>query len=121
MAVRTLERSEWQAFLDVLSKALVGKRAEIEVASFAVGGQVEAEWLLLLGIAYDPTNDIIEIALDGVDHLIHKPREFYLSVDAGALTSLLIVDDRGVRQTLQWRDPLMLPKPLAARADGAGG
>jgi hypothetical protein len=71
---KKLEKSQWRVYFDRMSKTLVGKRAEIEVASLKLGDQIEAEWLPLLGISYDPKNDIIEIALEGVDHLIHKPR-----------------------------------------------
>jgi hypothetical protein len=112
MAVQKLAQTGWQPFFDLLSKGLVGKQAEIEIASLALGVQPEASWLPLLGMTYDPKGDVIEIALDPLDHLIHRPRELYLSVDDGALASLLVVDDEGIRQTVRWRDPLMLPKPV---------
>src|ERR1700716_2179183 len=38
----------------LVSKVLPAKQAEIEVASLKLGDQVEAEWLPLLGLAYDP-------------------------------------------------------------------
>lgn len=61
--------------LDHLTKSLVGKTVEIEVASLAIGDQIEAEWVPLVGIAYRPKNDTIEIALgDEIDHIINKPR-----------------------------------------------
>ncbi len=63
MAIRKLDKTKWQAFFDRVSKGLIGKRAEIEIASLALGSQIEAEWLPLFGIVYDPKNDIIEIAL----------------------------------------------------------
>ena len=50
MTVRKLEKTEWRRFFDWVSKGLVGKRAEIEIASLALGDQIEAEWLPLLGI-----------------------------------------------------------------------
>jgi hypothetical protein len=48
MAVRKLDKKEWRAFLDGVSKVLQGARAEIEVLSLALGDQLEAEWLPLL-------------------------------------------------------------------------
>ena len=42
MTIRKLEKSKWHAFFDGLSKMLEGKRAEIEVASLALGDQIEA-------------------------------------------------------------------------------
>jgi Family of unknown function (DUF5335) len=53
MAAQKIDRAEWRSFFDAMSKALVGMRAEIEVASLALGDQIEAEWLPLLGITYD--------------------------------------------------------------------
>jgi hypothetical protein len=45
------------------------------VASLDLGDQTQAEWLPLLGITYDPRDDVVDIALDGLDHMIRKPRE----------------------------------------------
>ena len=111
MTIRKLEKSKWHAFFDGLSKMLEGERAEIEVASLALGDQIEAEWLPLLGLAYDPKDDLFEVTLDGVDHMIRKPREIYLDDDAGGLMSIEIVDAEGTRQIVKLRDPLMLPAP----------
>ena len=111
MTIRKLEKSKWHAFFDGLSKMLEGKRAEIEVASLALGDQIEAEWLPLLGLAYDPKDDLFEVSLDGVDHMIRKPREVYLDDDVGGLMSIEIVDAEGTRQIVKLRDPLMLPAP----------
>ena len=114
MATRKLDKSEWRAFCDRMSKGLVGKQAEIELASLALGSQVQGEWLPLLGIAYDTKNDMMEIALDGLDHLVQRPREFYVDVGAGGMISLEVVDASGIRQIVKLRDPLMLPPVSAA-------
>ena len=93
---------------------LEGKRAEIEVLSLRLGDQVEAEWLPLLGIVYDPKDDIVEVALDGLDHMIRKPREIYVEDGAQGLLALEIVDADDVRQIIKLRDPLALPAPQRA-------
>lgn len=113
-----LEKSQWRAYFDRMSKALVGKRAEIEVASLKLGDQIEAEWLPLFGITYDPKDDILEIAPDEVDHLINKPREVYVEEESLELTSLEVVDADDVRQIVVLRDPLMLPAPAQSAAKG---
>ena len=76
-----------------------------------MGDQVVAEWLPLLGITYDAKDDLIEVALEGVDHLIRKPGEVYVEDGAGELISIEIVDAEGTRQIVKLRDPLMLPAP----------
>lgn len=119
MAVRKLEKGEWRAFCDFLSEALVGKHAEIEVASLALGSQIEAEWLPLMGIVYDPKDDIIEIALDGLDIMVQSPQELYVDDSLVGLVSMEVVDGEGVRRILMLRDPLMLPAPSASGSSGS--
>ena len=111
MAVRKLNKADWHRYFDFVSRELQGKQAEIEVASLPLGDQVEAEWLPLLGIVYDPKDDLVEIALDGLDHMIPKPREIYIDDTPGVLTSVEIVDAKGTRQIVNLREPLMLPPP----------
>jgi len=115
---KKLEKSIWQPYFDAVSKVLAGKRAEIEAAALDLGDQIEAEWLPLLGITYDPKDDLIEIALEGVDHLIPKPREVWVEADGLDLSSIEIVDADGARQIVTLRDPLMLPAPQPARRAG---
>jgi uncharacterized protein DUF5335 len=113
---KQLEKSQWRAYFDRMSKAIVGKRAEIEVASLKLGDQIEAEWLPLLGISYDPKDDLIEIALEGLDHLIHKPREVWVEEQGLERSSLEIIDAEGVRQIVVLKDPMMLPAPAQSAA-----
>jgi hypothetical protein len=113
MAIRKLDKAEWHPFFDHVSKVLIGKRAEIEVASLDLGSQIQAEWLPLLGIAYDPKDDVLEIALEGLDHLIAKPQLVYVDEGSGGLMSLEVIDHAGVSQIIKLRDPLALPAPSA--------
>jgi hypothetical protein len=108
---RKLEKGEWQAFLESVSKQLTGKRAEIEVASAKLGDQIEAEWVPILGLAYDPKSDIVEVVLEGLDHMISKPQELYAEESAGQLVILEVVDAAGVHQIMRLKDPLMLSGP----------
>jgi Family of unknown function (DUF5335) len=117
MAVQKIDKGDWRAFFDWLSQGLLGARVEIEVASLELGDQIEAEWLPLLGVTYDDKDDLLEIALEGVDHLIHGPREVWADFNVGEMMSFEVIDDRGVSQIVKLRQPLMLPSPspLTAR------
>lgn len=117
MTVRQIDKDQWKAFFDSLTRDLGGKRAEIEVASLDLGDQIEARWTPLNGLAYDPKDDLIEVALEGVDHLVRKPREVYVDFDVGGLIALEVVDASGIRQIVKLKDPLALPAP--AQADAA--
>jgi hypothetical protein len=111
MAVRKIDKPEWRVFFDWLSQGLLGARVEIEVASLELGDQIEAEWLPLLGITYDHKDNLLEIALEGVDHLIHDPRDVWADLNVGEMMSVEVIDDRGVSQIIKLRQPLMLPSP----------
>lgn len=111
MGAQKLDKAEWAAFLAGLTKALEGAEAEIEVESLEIGDQVEANWLPLFGIVYDHKGDLVEIAMEGLDHLIYKPQEIYVDRGAGGLVSLEIITGDGTKQIVQFREPLMLPAP----------
>jgi hypothetical protein len=111
MSVQQVDRSGWSVFFDTFTKTLVGKRAEIEVASLAMGDQIEAEWAPLIGITYDHKDDLIEVALEGIDHLIPAPKEVYVDYDVGGLIAVEIIDSDGNSQIVKLKDPLALPAP----------
>jgi len=112
MTIRKLEKPKWHPFFDRMTQFLLGgKQAEIEVAALNLGDQTEARWLPLIGIVYDPKDDVLEIALDGLDHMIAQPREIYIDDADGELSRLEVVDAAGVTQLVRLRDPLLLPAP----------
>jgi hypothetical protein len=113
MQIRKLERDRWKGFFDLVSTGLVGKRVEVEVASMKLGDQIEAEWLPLLGIVYDPKSDAIFVTLEGLEHTIAHPRAVYGEEPALEIRSMAIVDADDVLHILLLRDPLMLPAPDA--------
>jgi hypothetical protein len=111
MTVRKLDQKQWKPFFDDISKVLGAKQAEIEVLSLDLGDQIEAEWLPLLGLTYGPKNEVLDVELEGLDHLIPKPREIYLEDGGVGLASLAVVDAEGARQIVKLRDPIALPAP----------
>lgn len=117
MTATKIDRSRWAPFLDTATKSLAGKRAEIEVVSLDLGDQIEAEWIPLIGITYDPKDDLIEIALEGLDHLIRSPRELFIDYSVGDVAAALeIIDADGRRQIVKFKDPLALPSRAEAEA-----
>jgi len=113
MTARKLDKNQWKPFFDGISKVLGAKQAEIEVLSLDLGHQVEAEWLPLLGLTYDPNNDVLDVELGGLDHMIPKPSEIYVEDGGVGLASLAITDAEGARQIVKLRDPIALPAPQA--------
>jgi len=114
---KQLEKSQWGIYFDRIENVLLtGKRAEIEVASLKLGDQIEAEWLPLLGISYDPKDDVLDVDLEGHDHQIRNPREIYVEAQGLELSSMEVIDADGTRHIVILRDPLVLPAPSAAAA-----
>jgi hypothetical protein len=111
----SVARSDWRSFFDRMSKALLGKRAEIEVASLDLGDQIAAEWIPMLGITYDSRDDLLDVALDRFDHLIRHPKEILVEEDETGLAMVGVVDGEGVRQVIRLKEPLMLPPATVAR------
>jgi hypothetical protein len=111
MTILALEKAEWRGYFDRVAKSLLGKRVEIEVASLELGDQIEAEWMPLLGVTYDPKADVLEIVLDGLEHLVPKPQRIFVDVGGRGLDSFEVIDFVGVRHIARLREPLMLPAP----------
>jgi len=109
MASRTIPQAEWRAFFDGLADALVGKRVEVEAASLELGDQIVAEWLPLLGVTYDAQDDLLDVAMSGLNHLIRRPREIYVQEGPTGVETVAVVSADGVKQILHLKDPLMLP------------
>jgi nucleotide-binding universal stress UspA family protein len=116
MASRELPKEQWQTYCDRISKGLAGQRAHIEVGGLGLGDQVAAKWLPLFGITYDAKDDLLEIAMEGLDHLIHRPREIAVDDGPSGLGSMAIVDPDRRRQIVKLMEPLLLPRPSSPSA-----
>lgn len=113
MTTEKLDKAKWQPYFDAMVKILPGKQVEIDANSLGIGAQIESEFAQLLGITYDPKDDILEVLLEGWDHLIPRPREMYIDHDGLNLKSVMVMDNNGIQQVIRLRDPLALPPPAA--------
>ncbi len=111
---RELSRDEWRGYFDHVSRHLEGRLAEVEVASLELGDQIEAEWVPIHGIVYDHKDDLFEIALEGLDHLIRTPVRVRVEEGARGLVAVEIEDAEGRRRIVRLREPLALPSPEGA-------
>jgi len=103
---RQLPMADWRAYFDQLSKVLAGERALVEIEGLALGDRIQARSLPLIGITYDGNDDILEIAMEGLDHLIHRPREILVSEGAEGLERLDVIDGGQQRQNVRLVKPL---------------
>jgi uncharacterized protein DUF5335 len=103
---RALPTLEWQSYFDQISKSLEGERALVEIEGLMFGDRMQARSLPLIGITYDSKDDILEIAMEGLDHLIHRPREIVVSEGAEGLERLDIIDSGAQKQNIRLVKPL---------------
>jgi hypothetical protein len=108
MTPRKLQKSDWSPYFNGVSKGLKDAQAEIEIASLKLGDQTQTTWLPLYGVVYDHKDDVFEIALKGLDHLIRTPRDVFIEEDAGKLVNIEIVDGDGNHQIVRFKEPLAL-------------
>ena len=114
MATRTIEKSDWEAYLNHVSKELGACLAEVEVAGLDIGDQIEADWVTLAGVSYDPKGDLVAMDLlsrddKNVGHLVHNPVELVVDEEAGGLAGLVVADGDGQRTILRLKKSLALP------------
>jgi hypothetical protein len=111
MKPESLAQGEWKSFFDRLSKSIDGKHVRIEVRSLEIGSQVEVDDLQLFGVTYDPKGDLIEVAMDGLDHMIRGPKEIEIIRGAKGVEAINIVNRDGQEQLVKLCEPLQLSLP----------
>lgn len=113
---QNVPKSEWRALFDRMSKTLQGKLAEVEVASLALGDQVVADWVPMIGMTYDSHDDLLDVALEHGSHVIPHPREIAIEEGEAGLSGVAIVDGDGARQVVRLKEPVKLPNRSAGSA-----
>jgi len=108
VSIRALARAEWRRYCDRVSKAVSGRRAELDVASLELGDKVEAHWLPLLGVVFDARGDVLEIALEGIGHSISSPRKVLVDETERGLVAIEIVGTDDTVETLRFREPVRI-------------
>jgi hypothetical protein len=111
MAVQPLAREHWHAYLEELTKLLEGRAAAVEVASADFGDQQLAQNVPLLGLTYDRHGDVIDVALEGIDHRVPHPKSLAFDTLPGGVIAIELVGEDDVRTLLTLTEPLLLPEP----------
>src|SRR5260370_38401190 len=88
MGIQRIDRYMWIPVVAAISSNLLGKRAAIEVVSPADGLLTEALQQPVLGIIYDPANDVLKLLLEVIEHLVFQPKEMYFDFWFGGDLSL---------------------------------
>ena len=109
-----LDRDKWAEELAYLWKRLDGKQVEVEVEALKLGDQIEADHVPLKGLSYDPKDDVVQVWVGDIDHLIHKPRQIALvHDDANRLVAIDITDADGEQHLITPQEPVVIDPELA--------
>lgn len=105
MSTEKLERSEWEGYFDLLSKQLGPENAEVELATLKVGDRIALDSVSLIGLSYNPKDDVFELATAAADHRIQHPRAIYLDEGPDGIRRIEVIDADDIREVIEWRRP----------------
>ena len=111
MATREIDKQYWQGVLEQLSTQLAAQRVEIEADSLDLGAQIEAEWVQLRGIDYDPIEETVTIDTADGPHRIEDPERLLIADQGPEILALELIGGDGTQRILRFRSPLMLTGP----------
>ena len=103
-----LEKEKWADELAYLWKRLDGKKVEVEVEALKLGDQIEAEHVPLRGLSYDPKDDVVQVWVGDIDHLIYKPQKIMVVYDDGKLVAIDISDAEGEQHLIVPQEPVVV-------------
>jgi hypothetical protein len=111
MVLTQLAKPRWQGYFDRLAAALRATRVEIEVTGLGLGHQIEAEWIPLIGVSYDPKGDVLAVIAEGVEHLIRHPKQIHVEQEPDWVSSIEAIDAEGTHHIVLFKESLRLPAP----------
>lgn len=108
MAIRKIEKKDWQKYFDTFSKSYLKDNqpeyAAIQILSNLSGVQPESGWLPLEGITYDARSEMLNIKLEDLDHMVSNLSEIYVDEDAdGWINSIELKNSDGSKEIIQIR------------------
>lgn len=69
-----LPQDAWRDFFNGMSAVVRGKQVEIEVVGLDLGDEVQAEWVPLNGLTYEPKQNTLYVYAGELDHAIADRR-----------------------------------------------
>ena len=96
---KLIPREHWAEYFDSLSKRFF-RDDQPEVATIAVtsrlaGDRTAVHGARIIGITYDRHDDVLDVALEGVDHLVYRPTEIRVIEDTDGFVRELMVKHKG--------------------------
>ncbi|WP_020403277.1 DUF5335 family protein [Gracilimonas tropica] len=108
MAIKKIEKKEWQPYFDNFSKKYLKDKkpeyVEIRILSKEIGEQPETKWMPLKGLSYDSRSDTFEVQVDGLNRVINHPQEIYVDEEkSGWILSFEVLEKDGTKNIIETR------------------
>jgi hypothetical protein len=105
---KRVPQDKLEAYFDGFSKHFLKNEstevADVELLDPEFGDQHLAEGAHLIGITYEPHDNALDIALEGGDHRVYKPKEVWaVEEDDGFVRAFEIVCDDDTREVVRVR------------------
>lgn len=103
---RQIPREEWQQYFDSFTRRHLGDSggvAQVQALSPEIGDQVLAENAHLVGLSYDPRDDVLAAMLVGAEHLVFRPSEVWVleGDHEDVIATFEFVHEDGTKEILQ--------------------
>ena len=104
---KLIPREHWAGYFDSVSKRFL-RDGQPEIATIAVtsrlaGDRTAVHGARVVGITYDRHDDVLDVALDGVDHLVYPPTEIRVIEDTDGFVRELMVKHKGAPREVSTR------------------
>ena len=111
---KQLPREQWSAYFEAFTEKCLRdphpEEADIRVLSPDLGAQEQVKHVRLQGIAYDRKDNVLEIMLHRLDHLIFNPKEIWVvEEENGFLSSMEIVRSDDTREIVEFKSVGIAP------------
>lgn len=104
MSTRSILKKDWKDYLDNYSKRILSDVVELDVESLDLGDQIEADWVKLEGMTYDPKDDMLCLYTESLRHFIAHPQSIWVIENGSKLSSIQIEDAEGIKHIVNIRD-----------------
>jgi hypothetical protein len=109
MQTRKLERSEWKAYFDRMTRTLALTNVDIRVDGLDLGDQLQVEHVPLAGISYDPGDGAIHVDTERLHHAIPDPKAVFVQEQGPEVRCIEVIDREGHQQLIELTKALALP------------
>ncbi|MDP9813354.1 hypothetical protein J2W42_006227 [Rhizobium tibeticum] len=92
MGLKVLAKAEWATYFSHLHEAVQSKEIKIEVVGATVGDQILVKSSPLLGATYEPKEDMLELSVKGMTHVVERPRKITVQDEEGEVVAIEVID-----------------------------